>query len=86
MKFAICNETYQGWSLSDTCTSVAATGYQGLEIAPFTLKEDPRDLTISEAKAMAIIDQDKGLPINSRRKSQGVPLPIKVGFNKGADS
>ena len=41
---------------------------------------------VSEAKAMAIIDQDKGLPINSRRKSQGVPLPIKVGFNKGADS
>jgi sugar phosphate isomerase/epimerase len=63
MKFAICNETYQGWSLSDTCASAAATGYQGLEIAPFTLKEDPRDLTISEAKAMGDIVRDHGLEV-----------------------
>ena len=41
MKFAICNETYQDWSLEDTCRQVAETGYDGLEIAPFTLHEDP---------------------------------------------
>ncbi len=63
MKFAICNETYQGWNLSDACTSVAATGYQGLEIAPFTLKEDPRDLTVSEAKSMGNIVRDHGLEV-----------------------
>ena len=63
MKFAICNETYQGWSLSDTCASAAATGYEGLEIAPFTLKEDPRDITISEAKAMGDIVRDHGLEV-----------------------
>ncbi|MEM9481059.1 MAG: sugar phosphate isomerase/epimerase family protein [Verrucomicrobiota bacterium] len=49
MKFAICNETYQGWSFERTCEHVAATGYDGIEIAPFTLKEDPRELTESEA-------------------------------------
>lgn len=63
MKFAICNETYQGWSLSDTCASAAATGYQGLEIAPFTLKEDPRKLTVSEAEAMGAIVRDHGLEV-----------------------
>ncbi len=49
MKFAICNETYQGWDFSKTCDHVAETGYQGIEVAPFTLKEDPRDLTEKEA-------------------------------------
>lgn len=63
MKFAICNETYQGWSLSDTCASAAATGYQGLEIAPFTLKEDPRELTVSEAEATGAIVRDHGLEV-----------------------
>ncbi len=63
MKFAICNETYQGWSLSDTCASVAEAGYQGLEIAPFTLKEDPRDLTVAEAESMGAIVRDHGLEV-----------------------
>lgn len=63
MKFAICNETYQGLSLSDTCNSVAATGYQGLEIAPFTLKEDPRDITLAEAKEAGRIVRGHGLEV-----------------------
>ncbi|MEM7386090.1 MAG: sugar phosphate isomerase/epimerase family protein [Verrucomicrobiota bacterium] len=50
MKFAICNETYQGWSFEDTCRHIAETGYDGIEVAPFTLKEDPRELTEAEAE------------------------------------
>ena len=49
MKFAICNETYQGWDLDRTCAHIAETGYDGVEIAPFTLKEDPRTLTEDDA-------------------------------------
>jgi len=63
MKFAICNETYQGWSLTDTCASAFDTGYQGLEIAPFTLNEDPRDLTILEAKSIGNIVREHGLEV-----------------------
>ena len=37
MKFAICNEIYQGWSLEDTFAHAARVGYDGVEIAPFTL-------------------------------------------------
>ena len=39
MKFAICNETYQGWEFDRTCAHIAETGYDGVEVAPFTLKE-----------------------------------------------
>lgn len=49
MKFAICNETYQGWDFERTCAHVAETGYEGIEIAPFTLKQDPRELTAEDA-------------------------------------
>jgi sugar phosphate isomerase/epimerase len=50
MKFAICNETYQDWEFERTCAHVAETGYDGIEVAPFTLKDDPRDLTIDDAQ------------------------------------
>ena len=39
MKFAICNEIFKNWSLLDTIQYVAKTGYDGLEIAPFTLAD-----------------------------------------------
>lgn len=61
IKFAICNETYQGWSFANTCASIAATGYSGIEVAPFTLKDDPRDLTVADAEAHGKIVRDHGL-------------------------
>jgi sugar phosphate isomerase/epimerase len=63
MKFAICNETFQGWSFEDCCAQVKKSGYDGLEIAPFTLKEDPRDLTEAEAADYAGIVRDHGLEV-----------------------
>ncbi len=63
LKFSICNETYQGWSLEKTCASVAATGYQGLEIAPFTLNDDPRELTVAEAESTGKIVREHGLEV-----------------------
>ena len=63
MKFAICNETFQGWTFEDTCEQVKKSGYDGLEIAPFTLKDDPRDLTEEEAAAYAKTVRDAGLEV-----------------------
>jgi sugar phosphate isomerase/epimerase len=37
MRYAICNETFQGWDHARVCRYVAGLGYQGLEVAPFTL-------------------------------------------------
>jgi sugar phosphate isomerase/epimerase len=63
MKFAICNETYQNLSFAETCAKVAAAGYQGIEVAPFTLKADPRDLTLEEALTMSRVATDHGLDL-----------------------
>lgn len=63
MKFAICNETYQDWSFEETCADAAECGYHALELAPFTLKADPRDLNDSDALTLSRIASDHGLDI-----------------------
>jgi sugar phosphate isomerase/epimerase len=63
MKFALCNETYQGWPLRETCQDIAAAGYQGVEIAPFTLHEDPRLLTEADAERVGRVAREAGIEV-----------------------
>jgi sugar phosphate isomerase/epimerase len=37
VKFAICNELFEGWAFERVCRYVKSVGYDGLELAPFTL-------------------------------------------------
>jgi sugar phosphate isomerase/epimerase len=37
MRYAICNEAFEGWDHARVCGFVAGLGYTGLEVAPFTL-------------------------------------------------
>jgi sugar phosphate isomerase/epimerase len=56
MKFAICNEIFQEWSLEDTFEFVAKAGYDALEIAPFTIAKSVTDVSAArraEIKALA---------------------------------
>ena len=57
-KFAICNETYGDLPLDEALADIKAAGYDGVEIAPFTLNPDPRELT--EEDAARIGDQVRG--------------------------
>lgn len=45
MKYAICNETFEGWEHARVCARVAELGYAGLEVAPFTLAPRITDVT-----------------------------------------
>ena len=62
MKFAICNEIFQGWKLEDTFAYAAQAGYDGVEIAPFTLAHSVNDISaagrrrIREAAARAGVE------------------------------
>ncbi len=48
MKFGICNEIFQGWSLDDTFAYAAKAGYDLLEIAPFTIAKYVTEISTAE--------------------------------------
>ena len=45
MKFAICNEMFEGWEIEKIFECAASLGYQGVEVAPFTLAESVTDIS-----------------------------------------
>ncbi|MBN9407935.1 MAG: sugar phosphate isomerase/epimerase [Burkholderiales bacterium] len=65
MKLSLCNEVLQHLPFEDQCRIAAALGCQGLEVAPFTLTDDPRTLTAADARRIAGIAADHGLTISS---------------------
>ncbi|MGC4053412.1 MAG: sugar phosphate isomerase/epimerase family protein [Paludibaculum sp.] len=60
-RHSICNEVYQGWDFDKACRHIRETGYQGIEIAPFTLSEDPVTIPAAERKQYADIIAGEGL-------------------------
>jgi D-psicose/D-tagatose/L-ribulose 3-epimerase len=60
-RHAICNEIYQGWELADACRSARAAGYTGIEIAPFTLSEDPASLSAARRAEYRRVIAEEGL-------------------------
>ena len=63
MKYAICNETFQGWGWAETCQQVAELGYEGIEVAPFTFAEDARTLSSHARNVYAKTAQRAGLEV-----------------------
>lgn len=45
MKFGICNETFVDWSFKQAAQCAHDAGYTGIEIAPFTLANDAREIS-----------------------------------------
>src|SRR6202050_4798638 len=48
MRYAICNETFEGWDHARVCRTAAELGYTGLEVAPFTLAPRITDVPIGQ--------------------------------------
>ncbi len=63
MKFAICNELFEGWDFSRVCAFVKSAGYDGLEVAPFTLAPLITDLTTPQLARIRQQASDEGVEI-----------------------
>lgn len=63
MKIALCNEVLQPLPFEAQCKLAAGMGYDGLEVAPFTLAQDPTLITDAQAAAHARMAADHGLDI-----------------------
>jgi sugar phosphate isomerase/epimerase len=78
MRYAICNETFEGWDHGKVCTTAAELGYQGLELAPFTLAPRITDVTAAQRQQLRREAEKCGLKIIGLHwllaKTEGVQL------------
>lgn len=63
MKFAICNETYEGWDFGAACADIAESGYDAVEIAPFTLGDNPTEISERDARKIGNLAKSSGLAV-----------------------
>lgn len=63
MRYAICNETFEGWDHGRICRFVAELGYTGLEMAPFTLAPRITDVPATRRQELRKQAEDAGLTI-----------------------
>jgi len=58
---AICNEVFQGWDFAEQCRTIKRLGYEGIEIAHFTLADDPASISPTRRKELVDIMASEGL-------------------------
>jgi len=58
---AICNEAFEKFAFIDACRTIRKTGYEGIEIAPFTLAEDPATIPAAKRREYRSMIESEGL-------------------------
>lgn len=65
MKLSLCNEVLHPLPFDRQCALAASYGYTGMELAPFTLVDDPQTLDTAAAQHIRATAQSHGLVISS---------------------
>jgi sugar phosphate isomerase/epimerase len=60
-RHAICNEAFEKFAFPEACRAIRKAGYQGIEIAPFTLAEDPATIAPSKRRECRSVIESEGL-------------------------
>lgn len=60
-RFAMCNEAFEGRPFDQVCRLLKGVGYDGIEIAPFTLANDPLDITAAQRAEYRQVMADEGI-------------------------
>jgi D-psicose/D-tagatose/L-ribulose 3-epimerase len=63
VRLALCNEVLAGRDFAAQCAFAAAVGYDGLEVAPFTLADDPLALAAGRVAELRRAAVDAGIAI-----------------------
>jgi sugar phosphate isomerase/epimerase len=64
MKFAICNEIFKDWKIEDVFTHCAKLGYDAVEVAPFTLAKDVKEISAAERQRIRGAAAQAGIAIS----------------------
>ena len=63
MKISICNELFQGWPIEKVFEYAAQLGYDGVEIAPFTLADSVTEISAAKRKTIRRAAEEAGIEI-----------------------
>lgn len=61
LKHAMCNEAFESTPFVEQCRALKRAGYEGIEIAPFTLAADPLEITPDQRNEYRRIMAGEGL-------------------------
>ena len=61
MRTAVCNEMFGAIPFAEQCALTARHGFQGIELAPYTLAEDPMQIRPARAREIRRIIEEAGL-------------------------
>ncbi len=64
MEISLCNEVLSHLSFQEQCAYCASLGYDGLEVAPYTLADDPVQLSERELADYRLMASDEGIRIS----------------------
>lgn len=63
MKYSICNETFVDWEWERMLESIARLGYQGVEVAPFTLADHAAEIGAQRRRDLRRAALAAGVPV-----------------------
>ena len=63
IKISICNELFQGWPIEKVFQYAAQLGYDGVEIAPYTLADSVTEIPPKRRKAIRHAAEENGIEI-----------------------
>jgi sugar phosphate isomerase/epimerase len=63
VRFAICNELFEGWPWERTCEFARGLGYQGLEVAPFTLADSAEQVSPQRRRELRRAAESRGVEV-----------------------
>jgi sugar phosphate isomerase/epimerase len=63
IKISICNELFQGWPIEKVFEYAAHLGYDGVEIAPFTMADSVTEISPKRRKSIRHAAEENGIEI-----------------------
>jgi D-psicose/D-tagatose/L-ribulose 3-epimerase len=78
MKISLCNEVIAELPFDEQCNLMKKLGYDGVEIAPVTLSDEPHLLPAARRKEISKIAGDAGLSITSLHYLMVAPKGLSI--------
>jgi sugar phosphate isomerase/epimerase len=84
MRYSLCNEVVRELPFAAQCEFAAALGYAGIELAPFTLGDEPHRLPAAQIAALRRAASDAGIAITSLHWLLVAPAGLSITSDDAA--